>query len=66
MNQQTPDSDRLKSEIRQSSITTEDKPAGDSTRLDDDVEAKDFSWDSNKKNENPENYPWPDENESKE
>ena len=57
--------DRFKAEMRTSSMTTTDK-AAEALKQRDEVETKDFGWESNKDDENPEHLPWPEENESKE
>ena len=46
-------------------MTTKDKATGAPKVVDED-EAKDFGWESNKDDENPEHLPWPEENESNE
>jgi len=65
MNQQVADSDLLKPQTVQSPVTTVDRLTEGFKQLDDDVEVNEFPWDSNRKNENPVNLPWPAENESK-
>jgi hypothetical protein len=49
-----------------SGMTTKDKAAETFKTPDDDDEANDGSWESNRDDENPEHLPWPEENESKE
>jgi hypothetical protein len=46
-------------------LEMKDKDA-ETTKTPDKDKAKDFDWESNKDNENPENLPWPEENETKE
>jgi hypothetical protein len=46
-------------------MTSKEK-AAEVLRTPDDNEATDLSWESNRDDENPENLPWPEENESKE
>ena len=65
MIQQAPESDRLKAETRKASIPTEDNGAEAQNQPPED-EAQDFGWESNREDGNPENLPWPEENESKE
>jgi hypothetical protein len=65
MIQEGPELDRLKEEMSKSSMTTKDN-AAEALRQLDEVEAKEFDWESNKDDENPEHIPWPEENESKE
>ena len=66
MNQEVTESDLRKSEKPQSLMIDEIEPCDGFKRLDDDVECRDFIWDSNTNAENLQNLPWPDENESKE
>ena len=65
MIQEGPELDRLKEEMSKSSMTTKDN-AAEALRQLDEVEAKEFDWESNKDDENPKHIPWPEENESKE
>jgi len=46
-------------------MTTTDK-AAEALKLLDEEEGKDAGWESNRDDENPEQLPWPEENESKE
>lgn len=65
MIQEGPELDQFKAEMRTSSMTTKDKTSEALKQLDVD-QAKDFGWESNRDDENPEHLPWPEENESKE
>lgn len=65
MIQPAPETDRFKDEMSKSSILTKETPAEAPEQLDKD-QAKDFGWESNRDEENPEHLPWPEENESKE
>ena len=40
--------------------------AAEALKMLDEAKAKEFDWESNKDDENPEHLPWPEENESKE
>ena len=65
MIQEGPELDRLKAEMSKSSKDNKYSADEPLKRLDD-VEDKNFDWESNRDDENPDNLPWPDENESKE
>jgi hypothetical protein len=40
--------------------------AAEALKMLDEAKAKEFNWESNRDDENPEQLPWPEENESKE
>ena len=65
MIQEGPELDRLKAEMSQASIAIQDS-AIEALKQFDEVDCKDFDWESNRDDENLEHFPWPDENESKE
>jgi len=65
MIQEGPELDRLKAEMSESSMTDKDNAAEAARQLDE-VDAKEFGWESNKDDENPQHIPWPEENEAKE
>lgn len=65
MIQEGPELDRLKAEMNKSSMTTKDNAAEALKQLDE-ADAKEFDWESNKDDENPQHIPWPEENEAKE
>lgn len=65
MIQEGPELDRLKAEMSKSSMTTKDNVAEALKQLDE-ADAKEFDWESNKDDENPQHIPWPEENEAKE
>ena len=65
MIQEGPELDRLKEEMSKSSMTTKDN-ADEALKQLDEVDEKEFDWESNKDDENPKHIPWPEENESKE
>lgn len=64
MNQQALEPDRFKAETCEPSVATKDEAAEALKHLDED-KAKEFGWESNRNDENPDHLPWPEENESK-
>lgn len=65
MIQEGPELDRLKAEMNKTSIAINDS-AIEALKQFDEVDSKDFDWESNRDDENLSHLPWPDENESKE
>ena len=65
MIQEGPELDRLKAEMNKTSIAIQDS-AIEALKQFDEVDSKEFDWESNRDDENLKHLPWPDENESKE
>ena len=52
--------------VHQGDVMTTKYEAAEALKMLDEAKAKEFNWESNRDDENPEQLPWPEENESKE
>jgi len=52
--------------VHQGEVMTTKYEAAEALKMLDEAKAKEFDWESNRDDENPEQLPWPEENESKE
>jgi hypothetical protein len=65
MMQEDPELVLLRAQMSKSSVIAKEKAADALQRIDE-AGDKNFDWESNRDDENPNNLPWPEENESKE